>query len=51
MQLVVELIPDMLRLPFGTDTSDEHDNGNILFLRENHRADCEGKDDKMLLNK
>ncbi len=36
---------------FGMDISDEYDNGSILCLRENHRADLEGKDDHVFVNK
>lgn len=40
------------RLPAAAVTmSDEHDNGNILCLRENHRTDSEGKDDNVFIDK
>ena len=41
---------DVLGPTFGMTMSDEHDSGSILCLRENHRADFEGKDDNLFTN-
>ncbi|MDP6038791.1 MAG: hypothetical protein QGG64_09590, partial [Candidatus Latescibacteria bacterium] len=35
----------------GNTMSDEDGNGSILYLQENHRADFEGKDDNVFVNK
>jgi len=36
---------------FGLDISDEHDNDNILYLRENHCAVFEDKNDNVFMKK